>query len=157
MKFKITPGNTLNESANGGTVKEVRSYYADKREQTIQDFKQLDQILAKVDSIIKSPSFAPGVEFGRGSAWVEVKNPHGFTLSRMGETTDNIIFSRNFKKMTVGYFKQNVEPLLEEVYKQFKSMEAHVMLYHDASALSIFIGKLPVIDRRPFYQRHQRI
>ena len=49
MKFQITYGNTLNESANGGTIKDVRSYYADKREQTIRDFKQLDQILAKID------------------------------------------------------------------------------------------------------------
>lgn len=147
MKFQITSGNTLNESANGSTIKDVRGYYADKRAQVIQDFKQLEQILAKVDSIVNSPSFAPGVEFGRGTTWVKISNPHGFTLSRMGETMDNIIFSRKFKKTTVGYFKQNVVPLLDEVYNQFKSMGDHVMVHHDLSELYIIIGKLPAIDR----------
>ena len=150
MKFQIAYSNTLNESANGGTIKEVRSYYADKREQTIQDFKQLDQILARVDSIIKSPSFAPGVEFKKGSDWkLEENAAHalGFSLSKVGDVKDSIVLSRQFKKTTIGDFKQNVEPLLAEVYNQFKRMDDYVMVYHDVSALYIIIGKLPAIDR----------
>lgn len=150
MKFTITPINTLNESTNGDSISEVRGYYNDKRDRVIQNFKQLEQILAKVDSMVSSPSFADGVEFGRGSAWVKVPGVPGFTLSRVGDTRDSIIFSRKFKKTTVGHFKQNVEPLLEKVYDQFhdqfKSVVDHVMLYHDPDGLYIIIGKLPAID-----------
>lgn len=148
MKFTIKPSNALNESVDGDTIKDVRGYYADKRVQVIQDFKQLEQILAKVDSIVNSPSFAPGVEFGRGTTWVKISKPHGFTLSKMGNTMDNIVFSRKFKKTTVGHFKQNVEPLLKEVYTQFKSMDDHVMVHHDLSELYIIIGNLPAIDKQ---------